>query len=119
MPSVDVLIVSIVVALFDLWPWMLGWLLVGALLPVTFALLLKHVRQPYRACLMTVMAIPITWLAIEFYFRCLEYATTGIMTMHIYIERPSPAASFTLGVLATFIGTGLVVVTRKIRRPPP
>lgn len=117
MPSVDLLVVSTVVALFDLWPWLLGWLLVGALVQVTFALLMNHVRLPYRVFLMAVIAIPTTWLAVEFYFRCLEYATTGVMAMHIYIERPSPSTSFTLGVLAAFSGAALVIAVGRMRKP--
>ncbi len=113
----DLLVVSTVVALFDLWGWMLGWLLVGALVQVTFALPMNHVRLPYRVFLMAVIAIPTTWLAVEFYFRCLEYATTGVMAMHIYIERPSPSTSFTLGVLAAFAGAALVIAVRRKRKP--
>lgn len=118
MPSVDGLtFFSVVAALMDLWCWMLGWLLVGALGQVTFPMLLKHVRQPYRAGLMTIIAMAIFWLAVVFWLRSVQYATTGVMTMHIYIERASPTACLTLGALAALIGAMLIFAIRKLHRP--
>jgi hypothetical protein len=106
----------VLIPLLGLWQWMLGCLLTGGV--VLCALRVgETMRQPYQACLMAVVVTGITLLAIEFGFRCVEFEqTSGSSALHI---GGTPAWwSFGLGVFAAFIGAGLVVVARKIRRPP-
>jgi hypothetical protein len=107
----------VLIPLLGLWQWMLGWLLTGGL--VLCALRVgETLRQPYQGCLMAVVVTGVMLLAVEFWFRCMEFEeTSGANALHI--GGIYPAISFGLGVFAAFIGAGLVAVARKIRRPPP
>lgn len=106
----------VLIPLLGLWQWMLGCLLTGGL--VLCALRLgETMRQPYQGCLMAVVVTGVTLLAVEFWFRCVAFEeTSGANAMHI--GGIYPVISFGLGVLAAFIGASLLVVARKIRRPP-
>ena len=105
-------------AIRELWPWMLGWLLVGTFVPIASKLLLKHARQPYRAYLTATFALAVAWLAVKFWFRCIEYQETYVMG-RMHIGPASRTLCFTLGVLAAFIGGAVVAAAQRVFRPRP
>lgn len=104
-----------ILAIRELWLWMLGWLLVGAFVPIASKLLLKHARQPYRTYLTAILALAMAWLAVKFWFRCIEYEETYVMG-RLHIGPASRTLCFMLGVLAALIGGTPVVAAQRIFR---
>lgn len=102
------------IVVFGLWQWMLGCLLVGALVQAAYTILFKFSRKLYQASFIAAVVMVIAWLTIIFWARCLEFEkTSSSSAMHI---GPQPATfSFGWGVFAALIGGGVVIAVRKIR----